>query len=53
MYESQAIDYIYIYVIMGIPFPLLKEYIKIPIYGQKQNSCSNSYSTFMHEFNQG
>jgi len=32
MYKRQAIDS---YIILGVPFPLLKKYIQIPIYGQQ------------------
>jgi hypothetical protein len=30
MHESLATD---LYAVMGVPFPLLRKYIKIPIYG--------------------
>jgi len=41
MYESWATD---LHVTMGVSFPLLKKYY----IGNKQNSCSNNYSKFMH-----
>jgi len=49
MYESQAVDSCGI---RGVMFRLLKLHKKSLFIGNKQNSCTNSYNTFMREVNQ-
>jgi hypothetical protein len=45
MYESRATD---LHVTTGVPFALLTRYVKSLCMGNKQNSCTNNYSTFMN-----
>jgi hypothetical protein len=46
---SQAIV---LHVIRGVSLPLLANTSKLPLYGQQTTRCTNSYGTFMLEFNQ-
>jgi len=43
MYEGRAID-----LQRGVPFSLLTRYVKFLFTGNKQNSCTNNYGTFMN-----
>jgi hypothetical protein len=50
-YENQATGF---YVMTGVPFLMLKSSMEKSLFVvNKQNSCANNYSTFMHELNQG
>ena len=44
-YENRATD---LHVTTGVPFALLTRYVKPLFMGNKQNSCTNNYGTFMN-----